>query len=85
MIADEALGVIRGMARAGRIFISGHARKRMRQRQVEFRDISDALTYATTCKAQADGSWKTSGLDASRDELVVVVKIEDELVVVTLF
>jgi hypothetical protein len=44
-----------------------------------------ALTTATTCKDQWDGTWKLPSKDTGGDDLTAIVALEGEVLVVTLF
>lgn len=57
----------------------------MNQRFVRPPDVFSALEGATSCKAADDGRWKVCGPDTDSDELVLVVVIEGDVVVVTVF
>lgn len=57
----------------------------MAQRGVWPDDLSQALRMARRCKAQESGRWKVFGADKAGDDLTVIVEIEDDLIVVTLF
>lgn len=81
----EALDAIHGYAAANRIEVSGHARKRMRQRGVSHNDLRHALANATGCRTQPEGRWRVEGADLDGDLLSAVVVIEDGVVVVTVF
>ncbi len=85
MTAAEALEAIRGLARAGRIEVVGHAMERMRQRRVQFGDLRSALENARGAIAVAEERWKVNGPDLDGDELTVVVVVEDGLIVVTVY
>ena len=86
MTAAEALRDARGYASANRYDISGHARKRMRQRGVTAGDLHHALTNAASCddKTDHDGGWRMFGPDLDGEEIIAVVVFEDGMMVVTL-
>lgn len=88
MTAAEALEKIRGLASANRVFwaIGGHVDKRMRERGVQYGDIRSALMNATRAVYQRDNDrWRTEGPDLDGDELTVVVIVEADLIVCTVF
>jgi len=86
MAPDEALQLIRGYAAAGRIFLTPHARDRMRERGVQFRDVRHGLVNAVSCRWQDDrGTWRVTTADCGGDDLVMAVALEGQDVVVTVF
>jgi hypothetical protein len=82
---SQALADIRGYALAGRIEVSPHAGRRMRERGVYFEDLRYALASATLCVAEPDERWKVPSEDEAGEELTTIVVIENGVVVVTLF
>ncbi len=85
MTPSEALADMRGYALAGRVVVTFHAGKRMRERGVFAEDVWHALQHAGRCNALPDERWKVWGPDASGDELALVVLLEDGVIVVTVF
>ncbi len=85
MHAESALADIRGYALAGRVACARHARERMQERGVQPRDVRHALATARSCRRQEAGRWCVGSTDLDGDELTVVVRIEDGLVVVTVY
>jgi hypothetical protein len=84
--AAEALRDVRGYAAAGRLRFTRHARERMRERGATASDVRHALSSATRCdEATEAGRWKVRGQDLDGDELVMVVVLEGDVVVVTVF
>lgn len=81
----QALADIRGYALAGRIVVLEHARRRMRERGANFEDLRQALMTATLCRPADAGRWKVTGKDRDGDDLTVVVELDDEDIVVTVF
>jgi pentatricopeptide repeat protein len=81
----EALEVIRGYAKAHRIEYSRHALRRMRERNINEQAIRHALVTAQKCILQENECWKVPSFDFSGCELTVVLAIEDDLLVVTVF
>lgn len=84
MTPTEALTAVRGYAAAGRFVLSGHARQRMSERNVTFRDVRHALTNARSCSAEGE-RWRVKGPDWDGDDLVLVCVLEDGVIVVTVF
>jgi hypothetical protein len=63
-----------------------HVRLRMAQRNVRANDILSALCNAASCsRGNEPNRWKVVGPDLDGDELAVVVVIEGDVVVVTVF
>lgn len=84
MTPADALEAVRGYAAAGRFVLSSHARQRMGERNVTFRDVRHALTNAHSCSAQG-ARWRVEGPDWDDDELALVCVLEDGVIVVTVF
>lgn len=85
MTAAEALELVKGLAAANRYLVTVHARTRMVERKVTAAGLHRALTQAKSCRPGTDDAWKVSGPDQDGDDVDVVVVIEGDLVVVTLF
>jgi hypothetical protein len=84
--AEEAKSEIARFAVANRIRIVTHARERMAQRSITYRDIRNALINASACVAGEDaGRWVVTGLDLDGEDTKVVCAIEDGVVVITVF
>lgn len=81
----QALADIIGFARSGRWVLSVHAKRRASERGISMADVRCALTTATTCRDQRDGTWKVPSKDTCGDELTAIVALEDGVLVVTLF
>jgi hypothetical protein len=81
------LDQIKRMAARGDMVISRHARDRMDERGATFRDVTSAIATATAATFQAErDTWKvTGGTDLDSDDLTVVLAIEDNLIVITVF
>jgi hypothetical protein len=81
------LAEVRRLARLDRIVITGHARKRMADRGATRVDLRSALVTATTAIRQPDrGNWRIEGgTDNDGDDLAVIVDLEADVIVVTLF
>lgn len=85
MTAAEALADIRGYARAGRYWFTRHARQRMEERGIRETAAVRALCYAMECWPDDDDKWRTTGRDRDGEAIELVVAIEDELIVITLY
>lgn len=85
MTEKEALEEIREHARWGRVYITAHAEKRMRERSVQEEDIYEAIHTADSCREQEDGSWRVEGWDFDEDELTLIIAIEGENVIITVY
>ena len=82
----EALTAIRGLAGANRIVITSHAYQRMSQRGATVQDVHHALVNAPRCSWQPEKStWKVESADLDGDALTLVVSIQSDVIVVTLF
>lgn len=58
----------------------------MRQRGATFADVRHALEQAHGCRAAEEaGRWRIESMDLDDDELTLIVVLEDDVVVVTLF
>jgi len=81
------LDEIKRLAGLGRILVRHHARVRMAERGATFDDLQHALTTATGATWQPDRqTWRVDGgVDLDDDELTVVVDVEADVIVVTLF
>ncbi len=85
MEPKEALETIRRAATANRIRYESHARQRMRERRVSREDVRNALIEASKCQASKGDRWKVTGPDLDDEELTVVLVIEGDLIVITVF
>jgi hypothetical protein len=84
--ADQALVLIRDLAAKGAIAYTRHALDRMDQRGAQRADVKRALSQAQSCSYQAENDrWKVEGKDLDGDDLTVVVSIEADLIVVTVY
>lgn len=88
MTKDEALRDVRGLAAAGRVRFTRHARTRAAERAggstVGELHVIHALKQAATCTAN-DDKWRVTGPDLDGDELTAVVVLEAGVIVVTVF
>ena len=82
----SALEQIRRLAIQGRVFYSRHAQARMLERNVEKVDVISALITATAATWQAANTYRVEGgTDTHADPLVVVVAIDVDAIVITVF
>ncbi len=82
MDGAKALQAIRS---AGQLFLTKHARDRMAQRNVSYKDVQHALQNASHAELSDDDDgyeekWVVRGADIDGDELYLVVIIEEILV-----
>ncbi|MGZ3455991.1 MAG: DUF4258 domain-containing protein [Polyangiales bacterium] len=82
---DEALEAIRNAGLRGIFLLTDHAEVRMAERGVRWADVRHALQHAPSCRQQANGRWTTDSADLDGDSLTLVVAIEADVVVVTLY
>lgn len=81
---QEALRQIKGYAQANRLQFTRHALTEMRNAGAEEQDVRRALHQAHGCRVgNQPGRWKVTGPDLEGDDLDVVVKIEDGLLIIT--
>lgn len=85
MTEEKALEEIREHARWGRTFVTAHARKRMKERSIFDEDLYEAIETAATCIGQPNGTWRVEGWDLDGDELILIISIEGENVIITVF
>lgn len=87
MTDEEALRTIQGLCAAGRYHISRHAWERMIERSATPRDVLRAVATATRARHQPHGgTWRVlGGADLVGDDLTVIVALEGQVVVVTIF
>lgn len=86
MTAAEALQLIRGLASANRYIVSSHAWLRANQRGAGVQDIRHGLVNANSCSWQPEReTWRVETCDLDGDDLTLVVSIQEDLIVVTLF
>lgn len=83
----QALAEIQRLARLGRVRFTRHAFERMDERGATLRDVVAALVSATAAVHQPDrGTWRVEGgRDRVGDDLTVVVALEADVVVITVF
>ena len=83
--ASKALQRIRRLAALGRVAFTRHARLRMGERGASTEDVREALVNARTCTGPRDDKWRVLGPDLDGDDLELIVAVEDDVIVVTLF
>ncbi|HWU86524.1 MAG TPA: DUF4258 domain-containing protein [Kofleriaceae bacterium] len=82
----SALAEIHRLAHLNRIAFSTHAQRRLAERGAEREDVRVALTSSTSASRQDRGTWRVAGgRDRAGDELTVIVDIEADVIVVTIF
>lgn len=90
MTDDEILARTKQDAIDRVLIVSGHARKRMFERQVSWFDIRKVIETAQTANPRTDKkgrvSWRLNGKDADGDDLTVAVSLDSERIrVVSIF
>ena len=86
MTSQEAVRLIRSLAKLERVRFSSHAEDEADRLGVAFVDVVFALAHAGGCVWQPDrDTWKVKGADRFGVTLVVIVEIQDDLIVVTVF
>jgi hypothetical protein len=86
MTEQQMLELVRSLMRANRWEVDQyHGQSRMQQRSVTFADVEHALLHATQCRLQENGRWKLVSCDLDGDDLTLIVVVDDEVLVITLF
>jgi hypothetical protein len=85
MSPSEALSDIGGYAAAHRITLTRHAERRAQQRGAQYEDIRHGLMTASRCTWQENGCWRVIATDREGDELILIVALDGEDIIVTLF
>lgn len=86
MTERQMLELVRSLTRANRWEVDQyHGQSRMQQRGVSFADVEHALLNATQCRVQENGRWKLVSCDLDGDDLTLIVFVDDEILVMTLF
>jgi len=83
--AAEALQAIRDAGLRGIFRLTSHAQERMADRGTRWADVRHGLANASSCAGQANGTFKTESRDLDGDDLTLIVAVEGDVVVVTLF
>jgi len=81
----EALQTIKNAGLRGIFRLTSHAQDRMAQRGARWADVRHGLANATSCVRQANGNFKAESVDLDGDDLTLVVAIDGDVLVVTLF
>jgi hypothetical protein len=87
-VSDErALGEIKRLTRLNRVVFRMHARERMKIRGAVVGDVLNALVSATSARWQHEQeTWRVDGgVDCDGDDLTVIVDLEADVIVVTIF
>lgn len=87
MTEAEALLLIRTYARRGWVRFKRHARDRMEERNVGEEDVERALIYAAKCGPDKENPdhWAVVGPDRESAALLVIVALEENVIVVTVW
>lgn len=82
----EAKATIAEHAAANRIRFVNHARERMQQRSITYRDVRNVLMHATACvAAESAERWAVTGLDLDGEATKVVCALESGALVITVY
>ncbi len=81
----EILEKVRGLASAGRYRISRHAYLRMDERGSSPQDVRHALTHASECSPAREDCYSVLGADRDGDALTLIVSLDDDILVITLY
>ncbi|GAC1344339.1 MAG: hypothetical protein NVSMB23_19120 [Myxococcales bacterium] len=76
---------IRELARADRWEFTSHALGSLTVRDASVEDVFVVLTTATACHGEQGGRWRLSGPDRLDDPLTLIVELQAQVIVVTLF
>lgn len=76
---------IRELARAGRWELTVHAVESLVERDASVEDVFVVLTTAKECHSAPRGRWRLSGLDRLEEPLTLIVELQADVIVVTLF
>jgi hypothetical protein len=88
MDSAEALRVVRGLARAKRIRLTGHAEREAAECGATRAHIRCALANATSIRGSGRGrasDWTVVGPDLDGDELHLALIIKDGLLIITVY
>jgi len=88
MDPEEALRVIRGLAKANRIRLTAHADREAAEAGATSGDIRCALANTTNIRRSGPGrasDWTVVGPDLEGDELQLALIIEDGLLIITVY
>jgi len=83
---SQALAEIKRLTMLRRVSLTAHAKTRMRERGVTVRDLLAAIISATTARHEDEHKYRVEGgIDEDGDPLTIVVAIEADLLVITIF
>jgi len=88
MDPEEALRVVRGLARANRVRFTAHAAREAVECGATRDDVRCALADAKSIRASGKGrtsDWTVMGPDTDGDDLDIAVVLEDEVLVITVY
>lgn len=85
MTPSEALVEINNAGLRGVFRLSSHATDRMAERGARFQDVRHGLKTATACRLQKNGRWHLLSTDMDGDELELIVAIDPDVLVVTIY
>ena len=88
MDSAEALRVVRGLARANRIWLTAHAAREAVECGATRDDIRCALSNAKRVRASGRGrasDWTAVGPDENGDDLEVALISDDGILVITVY
>ena len=87
MTGPQALVEIQRLVGLGRVVYTFHAQQRMSQRSATTDDVRSALTSATSATHQPENDrWCVAGgCDLDGDDLTIIVDLQADVVVITLF
>ena len=88
MDSEEALRVVRSLAKANRIRLTAHAEREAAECGATPEDIRYALVNAERIRASGPGrasDWTVAGPDLDGDDLDVALIIQDGLLIITVY
>ena len=88
MDPEEALRVVRGLARANRVRFTAHAAREAAECGASREDVCCALTNAKGIRASGKGrtsDWTVMGPDKDGGDLEIAVVLEDGVLVITVY
>jgi hypothetical protein len=80
----EARRIVRDLV-AGNFVPTGHAEKRMAERNVSEADIQSVGHTCSSIEPQRDGKFKINGRDMDGEDLSVVCAYDGQTLIITLF
>ena len=88
MDPEEALRVVRGLARANRVRFTAHAAREAVECGASRNDVCCALGNAQSIRESGRGrasDWTVTGPDKDGDDMEVAVVLEDGILVITVY